>query len=286
MKRGFILFCIFSIVLAMGSYSVSLSMELTPDAVLNQLREGNERYLAGTPLHPNSTPERRKETAEKGQFPVATILTCSDSRVPPEIIFDRGVGDLFVVKVAGNVADVDEIGTVEYGTDHLHTPVLLVLGHTKCGAVTAVATGGELHGNIPSLVDNIKPAVEKAQAEYPSKAGKELVPYATKANVFQSLADIIKHSPIVAKLIKSGKLKAVGAIYDIETAQITWLGEHPLQAKLIEETKEPAHGDAEHSEPGFFSSPNLIYMGIFLVISTAVVVVIMFVVLRSKLKPE
>ena len=112
-----------------------------PDQALQKLKSGNDRLVAGRRLFPNQGAPRLKDTAAQGQHPYVTILSCSDSRVPLEHMFDAGFGDLFVVRVAGNVADDDEIGTIEYGVGHLHTPLLLVLGHTKCGAVTAVAKG-------------------------------------------------------------------------------------------------------------------------------------------------
>jgi len=128
---------------------------MSADEAIKVLKEGNSRCMSGAPKHPNQDQECRLLTATMGQRPYATVLSCSDSRVPVEILFDTGIGDLFVIRIAGNVADVDEVGTIEYGVDHLGTPVLVVLGHTRCGAVTAVAQGAKLHGSIPQLVDNI-----------------------------------------------------------------------------------------------------------------------------------
>lgn len=204
-----------------------------PDQVLQQLKGGNERFLTGRRLLPNQKSARLKETAAKGQHPYVTILSCSDSRVPLEHMFDAGFGDLFVVRVAGNVADDDEIGTIEYGVGHLHTPLLLVLGHTKCGAVTAVAKGESVHGKIPVLVDNIVPAVEKARVKCGSDFTPAMVQCAIELNIWQSVKDIMEGSHEVRDLVKEGKLKVVGAMYDIETGKVDWLGEHPAQAALI-----------------------------------------------------
>ena len=198
--------------------------DLKPDAIFTLLREGNERFIAGTMKHPNLTADRRTLTATAGQAPIATILSCSDSRVPLEFIFDRGLGDLFVVRVAGNVADTIEIGTIEYGVDHLGTPVLIVLGHTKCGAVTAAVKGGELHGLIPALVDDIKPAALKAKSAGGTEATQ--ITAAIRANVFQSIADILKRSKSVREMFNSGKLEIIGGVYDIEHGHIEWLGAH------------------------------------------------------------
>lgn len=217
----------------------------TPDGAIAWLKAGNLRYVSGKAIHPHATAERQKETAKDGQHPYATILSCADSRVPVEVIFDEGIGDLFVVRVAGNVCNVDETGTIEYGTDHLGTPVLVVLGHTMCGAVTAVATDAPLHGSIPQLVSRIKPAVQKARLEHPDLHGKDLVPAATEANIRQAIEDLLKRSEMTRKRVKEGKLKIVGAVYDIETGKIRWLGPHPDQEKLLALPEEAGHAAGE-----------------------------------------
>src|SRR5688572_831747 len=148
---------------------------VTADQALKSLASGNERFVASTSEHPRTDQDRRRLTYSGGQHPIATVLSCSDSRAPVEIVFDQGIGDLFVVRVAGNVSDVDEIATIEYGVGHLHTPLIVVLGHTKCGAVTAVVDGAELHGNLALLVDNIIPAAEQAKHEHPELKGAELI---------------------------------------------------------------------------------------------------------------
>lgn len=163
MKRAHVysLSAIIFLVVASPVFASHSGPGISPEEAMKKLADGNSRYAAGACLHSDINQARRTETAQKGQHPIATILSCSDSRVPPEYIFDQGIGDLFVIRVAGNVADTDEIGSAEYGVDHLGTPVLMVLGHSKCGAVTAVATGTEVHGSIPALVENIKPALLK-----------------------------------------------------------------------------------------------------------------------------
>ena len=214
---------------------------ISSDQAIKNLADGNSRYAAGSCLHSNINQERRSQTAQKGQHPIATILSCSDSRVPPEYIFDQGIGDLFIIRVAGNVASTDEIGSAEYGVDHLGTPVLMVLGHSKCGAVTAVATGAELHGSIPALVKNIKPAVDKAKQKNPSAQGDAIVSEAITQNVWQSVEDLLKKSPMSRNRAKQGKVIVVGALYDIETGKINVLGPHPQQLQLLS-ASEPAAG--------------------------------------------
>jgi len=213
----------------------------SPDQALARLTEGNARFVVGDCLHPNSDQARRNETVADGQHPFATVLYCSDSRVPIERLFDCGIGDLFGIRVAGNVCNTNEAGSIEYGVDHLRTPLLVVLGHSHCGAVTAVTAGAELHGNIPPLVKSIRSAVAAAQKEHPDLHGKDLVPAATKANVWQSIDDLLKASPAVRKLVKDGKLKIVGAIYNLRTGKVDWLGEHPEQQRLLAYTSVPDH---------------------------------------------
>ena len=206
------------------------SVRLLRDASLMLLKEGNTRFSTGKPQHPNQDSDRRTEVA-KGQEPFATILACSDSRDPVELIFDRGVGDVFVIRVAGNIAGLSELATVEYGVGHLNTPMLIVMGHTKCGAVTAVAKGAELHGHLHALADKIKPAVEKAKAG--TTDSDELVPRAIQANVWQAIEDIIKQSSVVREKLAAGKVSILGAVYDLESGKVTWLGQHPAEDSLI-----------------------------------------------------
>jgi len=193
----------------------------TPDQALQRLKDGNRRFVSGAPLHPNLGRERMMETAKGGQHPFATIISCSDSRVPVEAIFDQGVGDLFVIRVAGNVADTNEIGTSEYGSGHLGTPLLVVMGHTKCGAVTAVAKGEKVGGSLPKLVDNIVPAVKRAKAS--GLEGDALIAAAIRENVHQSIHDLERKSKEIKHLVHEGKLRLVGAIYDIETGEVSWI---------------------------------------------------------------
>ena len=208
----------------------SSSAAPSPEEALARLKMGNARYVAGNTTHPDQSASHRKDLAN-GQTPFASTLSCSDSRVPPEIIFDQGLGDLFSIRVAGNVADTDEIGTIEYGAGHLHTPLLVVLGHTKCGAVTAVATGAELHRKHAKLVAHIVPAVNKAKST--RATGDQLIDAAIVFNVWNSIADLFKRSAEVRDLVASGKLKVVGAVYDLETGAVKWLGEHPDQKALL-----------------------------------------------------
>jgi methyl-accepting chemotaxis protein len=218
---------------AVFSGSLFAANDLTPQEALQKLKDGNARYVLGNSIHPNLNQARRDQTSTKGQYPFATIIGCSDSRVPVELVFDAGLGDIFPIRVAGNVSDVDEVGSIEYGVEHLHTPIFVVLGHTGCGAVTAVARGDEVHGSIPALVDNIIPAVEKAKHEHGDTFSQELLASAIQHNVWQSIDDLLKRSPGTVKLVEEGKLIIVGAVYDLATGRVNWMGAHPDQAALI-----------------------------------------------------
>lgn len=221
------------LVLTAPALASSPGAEVSPDAALAMLQDGNARFAAGKPQHPHQNKARRVQTATKGQAPFATILSCSDSRAPVELLFDQGVGDLFVVRVAGNVAGVDEIASMEYAADHLHTPLLVILGHSKCGAVTAVVEKAPLHGNLASLASKIKPAVFKARMAHKDLSGDALLAAAVKANVQQALADLLVRSIIIKDLVKAGKLKVCGAIYDLASGKVEWLGPQPLEKELV-----------------------------------------------------
>jgi carbonic anhydrase len=207
--------------------------DIPPEMALKMLQEGNGRFAEATAKRPNQTVKRRIETADKGQKPFAAVLSCADSRVPVEVLFDRGIGDIFVVRDAGNIATTTDIGSIEYAVDHLGTPLVVVLGHSKCGAVTAAVEGGEAPPNIKAIVDFIAPAVSTAKSANPDKTGETLVPAAITANVWQATADILKNSPMLREKVKDGKLKLVGATYDIKSGRVNWLGPHPQQAQLV-----------------------------------------------------
>ncbi len=207
--------------------------QLNPNQVLAKLLKGNERFVDGFSVYPHHDQATRTKTALEGQKPIVSILSCSDSRVPLEAIFDMGVGDLFVIRVAGNIADPSEIGSLEYGAGHLGTPLIMVLGHTKCGAVTAVVNGDKVGGNILSLIDNIQPAVQSAKTNFKNSTPDEILYQAIKANVWKSIEDILTRSSEIRKLVKEGRVKVVGGMYDIESGKVTSLGVHNRQEQIL-----------------------------------------------------
>lgn len=221
--------------------------KIAPEAALGLLREGNVRFVSGNAARPNADIDRLKLAGASNQanYAYATVISCSDSRVPVELIFDAGVMDIFVVRVAGNVCDSDEIGSIEYGLCHVKTPVLVVLGHSQCGAVTAVTEkinggGHELEANIPGLVDNIFPAVRRAQKKNPGAAGETIIPFAIEENVWQGIEDLFMKSAATRELVKKGSVKVVGALYDLSTGKVTWYPEGTVLEMLERVEKNPA----------------------------------------------
>jgi carbonic anhydrase len=225
------------------------------DDAVKLLKEGNARYVAGQSAHPRQGADRRAETVKGGQHPIATIIGCSDSREPLEVLFDQGVGDLFVVRVAGNVAGPDELATVEYGVGHLGTPVVLVLGHTQCGAVTAAVQNAKVHGNLPFLINQIKPAVARAKTWSPMASGDDLLNKSIKANVWLTMENLLRKSHELKDKVKKGQLLVMGGIYDLSTGSITWLGQHPDQAKLLVEHA-PVHAKPKAKAPEAGHAPD------------------------------
>jgi carbonic anhydrase len=187
---------------------------LTGEQALQRLLEGNARYVAGQSTHPDQTAERRAALAG-GQAPFAIVFTCSDSRVSPELFFDQGLGDLFVIRNAGNVLDDHVIGSMEYAVEHLHVPLIIVVGHEKCGAVTAAVAGGEVPGHLHSVTDDLAPAVEQSK-----NLPGDKVDNAVRANA-QRDAEILTHvEPVLKEAASRTNLLIVAARYDLTTGKI------------------------------------------------------------------
>ncbi len=192
---------------------------VTSSSALAELKAGNARHFQHRYKHPHQAAARQQELTS-GQHPHTEILSCSDSRVPPEIIFDQGLGDLFVVRVAGNVATDAELASLEYGAQHLHVPLLVVMGHESCGAVTTALQGGPSEGHIATLVQLLQPAIEKSR----QLPGDPLA-NAVRTNVEMVVQQLRKSTPILSELVAHGKLKIIGAVYSLKTGTITWLPE-------------------------------------------------------------
>ncbi len=197
--------------------------KMTPDDVIMQLKAGNERFVKGNPT-PRVHNMAVAATAN-GQYPMAAVLSCLDSRVVPELVFDRGIGDLFVGRIAGNYETADMLGSFEFATSLAGAKVLVVLGHTHCGAVKGACDGVEL-GHLTDALANIEPAVKAAHSHVEgdkSSKNDKFVHHVAHLNVKQTVKDIKQRSAVISDLVEAGKLKVVGALYDIETGKVTWL---------------------------------------------------------------
>ncbi|MCC5645488.1 carbonic anhydrase [Nostoc sp. CHAB 5824] len=188
--------------------------EITPDKALQELLDGNDRFVKRKRKSPNQSYTRLQEIA-KTQKPFASILGCADSRVPSEIVFDQGLGDLFVCRVAGNIATPEEIGSLEFGSLVLGTKVIMVVGHERCGAVDATIKGAQVPGQIGSLLDAIKPSLESSKDQPGDKLEN-----VCKANIIAQVKKL-KSSPVLSELIKTEKLKIAGGYYDLDTGRIS-----------------------------------------------------------------
>ena len=190
------------------------------EAIWTDLMEGNQRFVSGQTKTVNVVPLR--QSLAKGQQPRVVVLACSDSRVAPEILFDKNLGDLFVVRSAGNVADAIGVGSIEYAVEHLGSSVLVVLGHEKCGAVTAACSGDKMPTpNLQAFVDKISPAVTRAKTH--AKAD-DLVEAAILENVRQSAKDVVARSEVLQHFLHDGKLTVFEAVYSLDSGKVTQLG--------------------------------------------------------------
>lgn len=190
-----------------------------------KLMAGNKRFVTGS-LSQKDVGEARRKELTGGQHPFAIVVTCSDSRVAPEIIFDEGLGDIFVVRVAGNVLDPISLGSIEYAAEHLHAPLLILMGHEKCGAVSAALDAtGEPEGNIGEILKKIMPAVKKAKAKGGSK--DDMLNNAIRENVVLAYKDVRDKSPVLKHMIDKGELRVVAGVYHLASGEVESL---PLEA--------------------------------------------------------
>ncbi len=188
------------------------------DEALSKLLEGNKRFISGSPATKDTGDKRRKELS-KAQHPPAIVVTCSDSQVAPEIIFDQDLGHLFVVRSAGNVLDPISVGSIEYAAEHLHAPLLIILGHDNCDVVSAaIETKEKTEDNIWTILRKILPAVKKATAEGGTK--ENILNNAIRENVLLQQKYLLRKSPVIKKLIASGDMKVVAGIYHLESGAV------------------------------------------------------------------
>lgn len=195
--------------------------KLTPDSVLTLFKAGNQRFLSGA-MVARDPQAQLALSAEVGQAPKAIILSCIDSRVPVETIFDMGIGDIFVARVAGNVVDEDMLASMEYACKYIGSKVIMVLGHESCGAVNA-ACAGLRDGNLTELMRKIHPAVDLAAADGGDPFSKEFQSRAVGYNVDVMVDDVLQKSPILAELSSRGEIKVVGGVFSIYTGLVSFV---------------------------------------------------------------
>ncbi|NKI36390.1 carbonic anhydrase [Wenzhouxiangella sp. XN79A] len=196
---------------------------LTPDQALQLLKDGNARFVAGDSIDRDLI-EQQRDTAG-GQFPFAVVLSCLDSRSAPEVVFDQGVGDIFVGRVAGNVVDTNLLGSFEFATAAAGSKVIVVMGHTACGAVKGACDGVEL-GNLTALLDEIEPAIDAVSTPVGtdrSSANTEFVNRVIETNVKMQVNELLRRSDVVRGLVEEGKVKVVGAVHDLATGEVRFL---------------------------------------------------------------
>ncbi len=213
---------------------------LSPEEALEELMSGNVRYINDECINLEDDRFMREHTAEHGQYPIATIVACSDSRSPVETIFDQGRGDVFVIRVAGNIVGTQVLGSVEYSILKLNVPLVVVLGHTRCGAIysaiDAVYAKQEFSPNIEQLLSPLLPLAFKECREKPNPSEEELIELKDsliEQNVWKEMSQLIRTSEMVKAGIKKKELILVGGMYDIQTGEVRWLGRHYNEENLV-----------------------------------------------------
>jgi carbonic anhydrase len=216
-----------------------------PTEPLGRLQYGNELFAKGVLQTPKVDEMTRYQLETEGQHPFAVVVSCSDSRVPPEIIFNQGLGDLFVVRVAGNIVNEENLASIEYAVEHLKAPLIVVLGHTHCGAVKAAVAGKPLEGHLPHLVAHIEPVIRQLRHTHPHLKGDALIERVIQENVRYTIRVILERSEIVRKHYEADKVQFAGGVYHLREGMVEWL-------KLPEGVESGAHSEkpAEKSTHG------------------------------------
>ena len=207
----------------MKTLTAEQQSKITPDLAIQLLKDGNKRFVENTKINRNLM-EQVNQTSE-GQYPFATILSCIDSRVSAELVFDQGIGDIFSIRIAGNIVNKDILGSMEFASKVAGTKAIVVLGHTNCGAVKGACDGVEL-GNLTHLLDKISPAMDlindPKEKSLRNSKNIDLVDAVANANVDRTVDMIRKNSPILAEMEQSGLIKLVSGMYDIQTGVVTF----------------------------------------------------------------
>ncbi len=220
----------------------SLIKNLSPEEAYEELVAGNQRYMSGNCQKFVDDATWRKHTAIHGQHPIATVLACSDARMPVETLLDQGSGDVFVIRVAGNIAGDQVLGSIDYSLIRLEIPLILVLGHTQCGAiystVDSVYTDSIFTTNEEKLLTPLMPLAMRSCLTRPNPSPKELIKLKEEIiveNVWKEMSQIMRLSKTARHRMRNNQLKIVGAVYNIKSGEVNWLGEHKDQEELIRE---------------------------------------------------
>lgn len=205
----------------MHTHSQESQSFLTPDAALQILIEGNQRFVNN--LKANRNLLQQVNDTSNGQFPFATILSCIDSRISAELIFDQGLGDIFSIRIAGNISNKDILGSMEFATKLAGSKVIVVLGHTRCGAITGACLQVKM-GNLTGLLEKIQPAIDQEKTITENRTGDnpDFVKRVTEINVHLTMDNIRKESPIIAEMESNGEIKMIGGLYDVENGNVTF----------------------------------------------------------------
>jgi carbonic anhydrase len=206
-----------------AAQSAESQAAMTPDQALRLLQEGNARFVAGTTLRRDLLAQVRETRA--GQYPFAAVLGCIDSRVAPELVFDTGIGDLFVARIAGNAVDDELLGSLEFATQVAGARLIVVLGHTRCGAVIGACDGVRM-GSLTRTLALLEPALAAAREAVPGKhdsSNPAFVAHVTEANVRLGARALVERSPILAERVREGRLRIVSAIYDVDSGRVEFL---------------------------------------------------------------
>jgi Carbonic anhydrase len=217
-----------------------------PTEPLGRLQYGNELFAKGVLQTPKVDEMTRYQLETEGQHPFAVVVSCSDSRVPPEIIFNQGLGDLFVVRVAGNIVNEENLASIEYAVEHLKAPLIVVLGHTHCGAVKAAVAGKPLEGHMPRLVAHIEPVIRQLRQTHPHLKGDALAKRVTQEHVRRTIRLILERSAIVREHHEKGKVQFAGGVYHLREGKVEWL----KLPEGIEGDTHAAKSDKESSHAG------------------------------------
>jgi carbonic anhydrase len=213
--------CVIALILALSvcAWAVETESGIGHDQALTALMVGNARYVAGTPQVWSAGQDKR-DLLSQGQHPVACVITCSDSRVSPEILFDQSLGDIFVIRLAGNVVTPEAVGSAEYAIEHLHVPLVVVLGHTSCGAIAAAMAEPDLTGPIGTIVSRIKPSVEIAKLK--GFIGDDLSAAVAGENARRGTQSLLECSRAIEEAVNKGDVAVLSAIYDIQSGKVNW----------------------------------------------------------------